>query len=246
MGVLPIGRDDRFPRGPLEITRPKAEAFPTTRLTLLLQEALQGHPHADMALRRVIMERYAEPLAIYAKGSTLRDIAEPEELVYGFLVQALAEPAYFERYRASGLRMRRWLMNGLLLHARSVARDRARASRREGATIDHISTPASTGSSAEEAFDRAWALAILSEACASVEGALMAEGRDRAWTVFRRHAIDGRNYSELESELGLGRQQMADLVRTVTRRLRARVLELLASEGGNAADDLRDVIRLVT
>jgi hypothetical protein len=75
---------------------------------------------------------------------------------------------------------------------------------------------------------------------------LIAEGRDRAWTVFRRHAIDGRSYVDLEQELGLGRQQMADLVRGVTRRLRARVLELLEDEGGDAADQLREVIRLLS
>jgi hypothetical protein len=64
--------------------------------------------------------------------------------------------------------------------------------------------------------------------------------------VFRRHAIDGRSYVDLEHELGLGRQQMADLVRGVTRRLRARVLELLEVEGGDAADQLREVIRLLS
>jgi hypothetical protein len=39
---------------------------------------------------------------------------------------------------------------------------------------------------------------------------------------------------------------MADLVRGVTRRLRARVLELLEDEGGDAADQLREVIRLLS
>ena len=33
-------------------------------------------------------------------------------------------------------------------------------------------------------------LALLSQACMFVEAALLAEGRDPAWTVFRRHAID--------------------------------------------------------
>ncbi len=39
---------------------------------------------------------------------------------------------------------------------------------------------------------------------------------------------------------------MADLVRGVTRRLRARMMELLEAEGGDAADELRDVLRLVS
>ena len=242
--------DTGFPRAPLPISRPRADHFPTTQLTTLLGELRTLHgDHAHMRLAETIMRRYAEPLAIYARGSTLRDIAEPDELVHGYFAHALADATFLDRYLASGMRLRRWLMNGLLLHARSVIRDRSRARRREGAPLE-IAPPstitATPESNAESTFDRAWALALLSEACGSVEQALIAEGRDRAWTVFRRHAIDGRSYVDLEQELGLGRQQMADLVRGVTRRLRARVLELLEDEGGDAADQLREVIRLLS
>ena len=129
--------------------------------------------------------------------------------------------------------------------SRGGARDRARAMSREGAPLSENDEPLSASSDASESFDRAWALALLSEACMSVEAALLAEGRDPAWTVFRRHAIDGRSYEALESELGLRRQQMADLVRSVTKRLRTRMAELLEVEGGDLAEELRDVIRLV-
>lgn len=246
--------DGGFPRPPLPITAPRADHFPTTALTTLMRNLrtvlLEGaQPRVSAAhaqLAETIMSRYAAPLEAYARGSTLREIAEPADLVHGFFAGALADATYFTRYQASGMRMRRWLMNGLLLHARSVARDRARAARREGAPLETALGAQSVEPTAEAAFDRAWALAILSEACTAVEGALLAEGRDRAWTVFRRHAIDGRSYIDLEAELGLGRQQMADLVRSVTKRIRARMLELLESEGGDAAEELRDVLRLVS
>ena len=246
--------DGEFPRAPLPIAVARADCFPSTHLTQLLTElrtiqldsTRTALSSSHRRIAELVMSRYAAPLEIYAKGSPLRDIAEPAELVHGYFASAFADSEYFARYQASGMRLRRWLMNGLLLHARGVARDRAKAARREGASIDAVATPHAVDASAEQAFDRAWALAILSEACTSVEGALLAEGRDRAWTVFRRHAIDGRSYVELESELGLGRQQMADLVRTVTRRVRARVLEMLEAEGGDSAAELRDVIRLVT
>lgn len=254
MGPLSVTMDGEFPRAALPIAAPRVDLFPSTHLTSLLNDLRTVFDAAGVGacsaihrrLAEQVMARYAAPLEAYAKGSPLRDIAEPAELVHGFFAMALSDPEYFNRYQSSGMRLRRWLMNGLLLHARSVARDRARAARREGASIDLIATPHAVDPSAEQAFDRAWALALLSEACASVEGALLAEGRDRAWTVFRRHAIDGRSYAELEAELGLGRQQMADLVRSVTRRVRARIIELLESEGGDAAEELRDVIRLVS
>lgn len=251
---MSVTGEPEFPRAPLPISAARADHFPSTHLTILLNDlrtvmfdpSKRQLPAAHARLAEVVMARYATPLEAYAKGSTLREIAEPAELVHGYFATALADPQYFHRYQASGMRLRRWLMNGLLLHARGVARDRSRAVRREGSSIDLIATPYAADRSAEQAFDRAWALALLSEACAGVEGALLAEGRDRAWTVFRRHAIDGRSYIELESELGLGRQQMADLVRSVTRRVRARILELLETEGGDAAEELRDVIRLVS
>jgi hypothetical protein len=249
-----VTNDRGFPRPPLPIAAPRADHFPTTALTTLMRDLrtvmLDGaQPRVSAAhaqLAETIMSRYAAPLEAYARGSTLREIAEPADLVHGYFASALADATYFTRYQASGMRMRRWLMNGLLLHARGVARDRGRAARREGTPLTAALGAQSVEPTAEALFDRAWALAILSEACAAVEGALLAEGRDRAWTVFRRHAIDGRSYIDLESELGLGRQQMADLVRGVTKRIRARMLELLESEGGDAAEELRDVLRLVS
>lgn len=251
---MSVTSEAEFPRAPLPISAARADFFPSTHLTQLLGELRTSYaddPRRNLSdahrrLAEQVMARYAAPLEAYARGSPLRDIAEPAELVHGYFATALSDPTYFARYQSSGMRLRRWMMNGLLLHARGVVRDRGRKIRREGASIDLVATPHAVDASAEQAFDRAWALALLSEACAGVEGALLAEGRDRAWTVFKRHAIDGRSYIELESELGLGRQQMADLVRGVTRRVRARILELLESEGGDAAEELRDVIRLVS
>lgn len=243
---MSIGDDSELPRLRVQADPIRSDHFPTTRLTTLLHELRESTAGGDARLRATLMTRYAEPLAIYARGSSLREIAEPADLVHGFFASALADPAFFERYQSSGMRMRRWLMNGLLLHARSVARDRTRLARREGAPMASVAGASSTEPTAEDAYNRAWALALLSEACASVEAALVAEGRDRAWTVFRRHAIDGRSYIELEKELGLRRQQMADLVRSVTKRLRARMLELLEIEGGDLAEELREIIRLVS
>ncbi len=247
---MPVATDQpAFPRPPLRIDPIRSDHFPTTQLTTLL-DALRSDEVADAHARlaATIMQRYAAPLVIYAKGSSLREVAEPDELVHGFFAAALADPQYFDRYRNSGMRLRRWLMNGLLLHARGVARDRSRQVRREGSPLQSAAksgATASSSASAEDAFHRAWALALLSEACDSVEVSLAREDRDRAWTVFRRHAIDGRSYKELEEELGLGQQQMADLVRGVTKRLRVRIIALLELEGGDAADELAEVLRLV-
>ena len=70
--------------------------------------------------------------------------------------------------------------------------------------------------------------------------------RDSAWRVFRVHSIDGRAYSELEEEFGLSRQQMADLVRGVTAKLRTRLRELLDEEGLPGDEGVDEIVRLLT
>lgn len=224
-----------------------ADWFPTTHATTIIDATRGGDEALAFATARLI-ERYAQPLEAYAQGSSLREIAEPRELVHGFLVAKFGTPllarAYLSAWNASGLTLRRWMMNGLLLHARGVVRDRQRS--RARALDGALHGIASGDPGPEAAFEQAWARAVLAEACMQVEQALVAEGRDRAWRVFRLHAIDGRPYGELEVEFALSRQQMADLVRGVTARLRARVRELLDDEGLDGDEGVDEIVRLLT
>jgi hypothetical protein len=64
--------------------------------------------------------------------------------------------------------------------------------------------------------------------------------------VFRLHALDGVPYRDLERDFALSRQQMADLVRGVTARLRARVRELLDEEGRFGDDAIDEIVRLLS
>ena len=168
--------------------------------------------------------------------------------MHAFLIAKFATPAtcraYLEAWNASGLTLRRWMMNGLLLHVRGIVRDAQRS--REKPLDASIASLASAQPDPAAAFERAWARAILSEACAQVEQALVAEGRDRAWRVFRLHALDGVPYRDLEAGFALSRQQMADLVRGVTARLRARIRELLDEEGRFGDDAIDEIVRLLS
>jgi hypothetical protein len=238
--------------GQLPVTGPAqgragSQHFPTTQATWIV-EASRGDDSRLGELAARIIERYAQPLEAYAQGSTLREIAEPRDIVHAFLVAKFASPAatraYLAAWNASGLSLRRWMMNGLLLHARGIVRDAQRS--RERSFDGAERTVASNASTAEDIFERAWAQAILAEACVQVELTLAAEGRDRAWRVFRVHSIDGRAYSELEEEFGLSRQQMADLVRGVTAKLRTRVRELLDEEGRIGDDAVDEIVRLLS
>jgi hypothetical protein len=227
--------------------------FPTTHATTILEATRSPHPEALATVAARVIERYAQPLEAYAQGSTLREIGEPRDLVHGFLVARFGTPescrAYLESWNASGLTLRRWMMNGLLLHVRGIVRDAQRSRERPlYKTLDKTLDKALASTEPDPAalFERAWAKAILAEACSQVEQALVAEGRDRAWRVFRLHVLEGVAYRDLESEFALSRQQLADLVRGVTARLRARVRELLDEEGRFGEDGVDEIVRLLS
>jgi hypothetical protein len=79
------------------------------------------------------MARYAAPLAVFVRGSSLARLGEPAEIVNGFLASRLSDARFLEAWAASGMRLRRWLMNGILFYGQGLARDRARAEARGGA-----------------------------------------------------------------------------------------------------------------
>ncbi len=81
----------------------------------------------------------------------------------------------------------------------------------------------------------------VSPAFALKEGGFQSYG-----TAGQYETIAGRAYGELEAEFALSRQQMADLVRGVTARLRTRLRELLDEEGHFGDDAIDEIVRLLT
>lgn len=216
-------------------------SFPTTHATCLLTVVRDGLAPAERTkaaeiARFSLMQRYAGPLAVFVRGSSLARHGEPDEIVNGFFAARLSDEAalgdFLSKWSRSGMRLRRWLMNGILFYGQGLARDRMRAQQRGGAVapqeLDRREGAAATG---EIDFDRAWALAVVREATARAEQQLAAEGRALDFDIFRRHAIDGRPYAAFAQEVGKTEQQCAGATRLVAQRVRAHLAELLAEEG---------------
>jgi hypothetical protein len=130
------------------------------------------------------------------------------------------------------MRLRRWLMNGILFYGQGVARDRMRAAARGGAVEPReLDRREGDGATAEADFERAWAVAVVREATARVEATLEAEGRAVDFEIFRRHAIDGQPYAIFAREVGRSEQQCAGATRLVAQRVRAALAEVLREEG---------------
>lgn len=206
----------------------KIDHFPTTQQTWILDRLAEG-PRGEPALREHLMERYRDPLLVYVRGSTLRSLGEPDELVHGFFVHFLSRADALTRWAESGTRLRRWMMNGLVLHARGLRRDAGR--NREATPLEAVSARAAQDPTAEEAFEAAWARSLLSDAATAVQAELLAEGRSAAWEVFARHIIDGLPYAECCPPLGYSVEDGRTVTRMVSIRIRRTLRELLLQEG---------------
>lgn len=205
--------------------------FPTTQATWIDEQIKDG----DAGIARAnehLMTRYAAPLRAYVLGSSLRALDDADALVNGFFATRLARREYLEHWRASGLPLRRWLVNGLLLHGRERIRERKKAS---GACGD-----CSCGSpcaeiglepSAFEQFERSWSRALLGDACALAEQELARAGDSDAWEVFRRHFLDGIEYADIGLQLRITAAEARTRARRASYRFERALRKLLADEG---------------
>ncbi len=226
--------------------------FPSTHRTWIeaqltvIAEAADGDAHtsaataaaateAHRALCAFIMARYHEPLCAYVTTAALRDLGEPHDLVAGFFAKSLATPAMFNRWLRTGISLRRWLMNAIALHCRSLRRDKVRsASRlRSDQEMAPLSAP---GPSAEREFDRVWALTIANEAHAHARTEVLARGRADDYEAFRLHIFEGCEHAEIARRLGITRTQSVNAVRRLSQVMRDQVRVLLRAEGIDGSD----------
>ena len=118
-------------------SQPAFDHFPSTEWTWLATRVMEAPNDASIAaeLRARIMARYAEPLRIYAKGSSLGWLDDAEALVNGFFASRLARDAYLVKWFESAMPLRRFLANGMLLYLREERRSRVRREARDGASL---------------------------------------------------------------------------------------------------------------
>lgn len=221
--------------------------FPTTQLSWIdthlatVEEGGSAADRARHALQTHVMERYRDALIAYVRGTSFAHLGEADDLVHEFFARRVTGEEFFVKFRASGLRLRRYLMNGILL----LLRERlARQGGQRVLDIASIDIADHHTTSAERAFERAWASAVLARAAEVVAEELATEGDERAWTLFRRHFIDGRTYDEIECETGATEREIRNELRRAARRLDATLRSLLA-EDGVSAEGVERELRLI-
>jgi DNA-directed RNA polymerase specialized sigma24 family protein len=222
--------------------------FPSTHatwITVQLDAVDRGdNASADRALRELrdhVMRRYYEPLSAYLSATGYRDVDAPSALVAGYFVERFADAKSLAKWHESGLPLRRWLMNGLLLWVRAELRRRRTQAGRESALPAELLADTPT---AEGIFEREWARAIVSDACEVVERELHDAGDARLWAIFARHVLDGRTYADIAAEQGVTAAAARNATRLVRERVDRALERLLLDEGVPPSDVSAELTRI--
>lgn len=203
-----------------------ADIFPSTHVTWLIERV---HRAPDEA-RAHIMSRYFEPLCAYARASSLRTLGEPHELVNDFFAARVGDASYLGRWSTSSTPLRRWLVNGLITHARNRAQTEARR-RNARVEIDPSIVAESPESGALLALERAWAMRVMIEAHDRVRNEFDADGKSAWWELFRLHSVQGLGYAQAAATTGIAPGSASHVNRVVATRLREVLRTLLERDG---------------
>ena len=215
---------------------PRPELFePTPRTAVIAM--LEGRRPEDV--RAFLMTQYHEPLAAYISAVDRGRLGEPRDVIAGFFADRLHRKDWLEQWRTSGLRLRRWLVNGLHFYCHE---ERRRRTRDRVDDLDDGNVPASI----DRVFERAYAVATVRRATEAAALVCAREGFSRHWACFLRHHVGGATHDQIAAEEGCTPGQVANMIRTATRRFRSAVSELLLQDGADPAELDREIGELLS
>ncbi|MDZ4829521.1 MAG: hypothetical protein SGJ09_04890 [Phycisphaerae bacterium] len=214
---------------------PASGLFPATRRDWLLRLVEGGDPGRKTA-NAFVMELYAPSLAAYLRGSSFRTIGDGGDLVAGYFASRLDRADFFQRWLASNLPFRRWLINGFIFFLHEEIR------RQRGRNENDVDEELLPEPEAVEHFDRVWVREVVRRACERAGEICAAGGKSTHWTLFMRHHVHGVEYTALEDETGVSPSRAPGMVRTAADVFRRAVLEILVRDGV-PAKELDDELR---
>jgi hypothetical protein len=210
---------------PTEDAQPK-DCFPTTASTWIGLKLIEGD-EGRAEVNRHIMTVYAWPLEVYSRGFADPAVGEPAEVVQGFFAERLERRDFLASWQASGLRLRRWLMNGFCYYIQELYRSKKKESRWKDLPEE---IPAN-GPSPAEILDRAFVISTIRCALHRAGELCEAEGLAPHWRVFLGHFYNGLPYGNLVGDLGVNPARAAVMARTAARRFQEALREILLRDG---------------
>lgn len=231
----PAGPDAVF--GGSSVLRGQAD-FPSTNHGWIGTQLALGEDGRRAVVQHV-MSSYALPLERYLRGSSYRSAGEPTELVQGFLAERVTIEDFFTRWMESGMKLRRWLMNGFLFYLRETVR------RNQRVPQSLESDPSDDREAAHRQFEREWGLALVARALERARSSCERRGQRTHWEMLERHYLHGVPYAKLIEEYGISAKEAATMVRTAASKLRRAFFDLLDRDGVPESEVDSEIARLM-
>jgi len=223
-------------------TSASGDIFATTHWTVVLAAGRRHTPQADHALEE-LCRTYWFPLYAYVRRRG-HEKADAEDLVQAFFTRFLAKN-YLEGLGAERGRFRAFLLASLK-HFLANEWDKSQRQKRGGG-VPHLSldwhtadskfqVAASNEPSPDQAFDREWALALLSKVIERLQVECAADGKAKLFEQLKVFLAEGKGETaQSEVAKALGMEEGA--VRVAVHRLRKRYRQLLRDEIANTLSD---------
>lgn len=218
----------------------KADLFPATACSWI-DAQLSAGSRGRAALNQFLMRVYAEPLRAYVLGSSFRTLGEADDIINGFFASRLGRDDFVPAWRASGLRLRRWLMNAMCFYCRELAHQSGRRAA-GGETTDR---PDPIAPDAERDLERSFARSAVRAAMDMAQAELSARGLGQHFELFRRYALDGDSCQKLAESLSIDPARAWVMIRTAQRAFSRAVSEVVAQDGAAPADVPAEITRLM-
>jgi hypothetical protein len=213
------------------------DVFPDTLKTWINQE-IQRDRLGRQNLNRYLMGTYAEPLKVYFMGTNSRWLGEPDDVVDGFFASRLSHDDFMAKWQASGMRLRRWLMNAFSYYLMELRRERS--SSKHNSDLTH--EPVTFTGDPDRAVDQAAVIAFVRQAMQQAEETCKAEGLEKHWQVFVRHHIENADFRLIAGEFKIEPSRAAVMSRTAGRKFRNALRDVLMNDGV-APEDIDEEIQ---
>lgn len=217
-----------------------ADVFPATLNTWIGAQLGDGGGPGRLDVNRHLMDTYAWPLKVYYLGTNSRWLGEPDDVIQGFFASRLGQDQFLGHWQASGLRLRRWLMNSFCFYLKELKRQR----KREAPSAEPDDEQVTFTGDPNAALDRAAAIAFVRQAMQEAEEVCRQEDMEPHWQIFLRHHLDQVPFAALGEEFGVDAARATVMARTATRKFRAALREVLARDGV-AADHIDEEIQMM-
>jgi hypothetical protein len=221
----------------------KPDVFPLTQGTWIEHRLALGDA-GRRDLNNHIMSVYLWPLTVYFRGTRDRYLGDPEEVVQGFFASRLSKCDYFRDWKASGKRLRHWLINGFCFYLKELHRERRRNMRDSGVESPE---PVYEEAQAVREIDQAFLRGIVRRAMLDAAELCEQQGLAEHFKIFEEHFYLDQPYEVIGPRHGVDSTRAAVMARTAKRKFQSSLRELFMRDGAEESrveDEISALLRI--